>query len=216
MGALYSKVVWGVVSDEEGNHHTIQLPADAKHGPVPLHVPTTIAEGGVFPTYATQGSAGLDLHALEDVVLLHDNPQLVSTGVSVALPSILYGQIAGRSGLATHHGVTVHPGVIDSDYRGEIKVLMTFFQHRNSSSSAREKTYTITKGDRIAQLLVLPVVRPPLVVVRSLDETARGEGGFGSTGMAEAVEAPASKNEGGDEGNAAIDKQDKEEDGERV
>ena len=136
--------------------------------------------GGTIPAphFATPGSAAMDLCACleDDVTLKAGARQVLPTGVAIALPSADYvALICARSGLASKHGITMANGVgvIDSDYRGELRVALF-----NESDT----DYTIHDGDRIAQLMVLPVVQPTLEFVEELDETERGAGGFGSTG----------------------------------
>lgn len=133
------------------------------------------AEGLPLPAYATQGAAGMDVVAAEDVDLAPGARHAVATGLSVAIPHGYEIQVRPRSGLALKHGVTVPntPGTIDSDYRGELKVIMV-----NLGSDS----FSIRRGDRVAQLVIAPVTRGSWVEVSELDETARGEGGFGSTG----------------------------------
>ncbi len=128
------------------------------------------------PQYAHPGDAGADLVATERVVLAPGERATVGTGVAVALPDGYVGLVVPRSGLAARHGITVvnSPGTIDAGYRGEIRVTLLNTDLRES--------YTVTVGDRIAQLLVLPVSRARFVPVEKLPGTARGEGGFGSTG----------------------------------
>ena len=130
------------------------------------------------PFYASAGAAAMDLCACVDVPVTVEPRALVSipTGIAIALPSAEYvALVFARSGLGIKHGVTLSNGVgvIDSDYRGEIRVGLT-----NLSDTA----YTVSPGDRIAQLAVMPVVQAQLEVCGSLDETERGQGGFGSTG----------------------------------
>ena len=130
------------------------------------------------PFYASAGAAAMDLCACVDEPVTVEPRALVSipTGIAIALPSAEYvALVFARSGLGIKHGVTLSNGVgvIDSDYRGEIRVGLT-----NLSDTA----YTVSPGDRIAQLAVMPVVRARLEVCGSLDETERGQGGFGSTG----------------------------------
>ena len=130
------------------------------------------------PRFATPGSAAMDLCACldGDVTLKAGARQVLPTGIAIALPSADYvALICARSGLASKHGITMANGVgvIDSDYRGELRVALF-----NESDT----DYTIHDGDRIAQLMVLPILRPTLTVVEELDETERGSGGFGSTG----------------------------------
>jgi len=147
-----------------------------------LDVPVMIMEHGQglpLPTRQTPDAAGLDLVAAvpegEPLVIAPGARAAVPTGLALALPSGFEGQVRPRSGLAFKHGVTVAnaPGTIDADYRGEVKVLLV---------NHGEEPFTIRRGDRIAQLVVAPVVAARLVAVTTLDETSRGAGGFGSTG----------------------------------
>lgn len=128
-----------------------------------------------LPAYATSGSAGLDLCAAHAHRIEPGERKLVGTGFAIALPSSCEGQIRPRSGLAARSGVTVlnAPGTIDADYRGEVKVLLI---------NLGVEPVGIEPGDRIAQLVVAPVSRLRLVEVDTLPATARGAGGFGSTG----------------------------------
>ena len=131
-----------------------------------------------LPYYATPGSAAMDLHACLDEPVTIAPGELVSlpTGVAIALPSAGYAALVfARSGLGVKHGIALSNGVgvIDSDYRGEIQVGLT---------NLSRVPYTISPGDRIAQLAVVPVVQARLTPVEDLDETGRGSGGFGSTG----------------------------------
>ena len=130
------------------------------------------------PTYQSEGAVGLDLAAAvaEPFTLMPGERNLVPTGFAFAIPLGYEGQVRPRSGLALKHGITVlnSPGTIDPDYRGEVKVLLV-----NHGSEA----FVVTPGDRIAQLVICPVARAELVLVTSLDETARGSGGYGSTGV---------------------------------
>ena len=132
-------------------------------------------EGLDLPAYATAGAAGMDVLAAEDVTLAPGARHAVATGLAVAIPPGFEIQVRPRSGLALKHGISVPntPGTIDSDYRGELKVIMI-------NHGAEE--FAIRRGDRIAQLVLAPVTRASWLEVDSLDETARGEGGFGSTG----------------------------------
>lgn len=128
-----------------------------------------------LPAYATDGAAGMDVLAAEDVTLPSGGRHAVATGLALAIPAGFEIQVRPRSGLALRHGITVPntPGTIDSDYRGELKVILI-----NHGDAA----FDIRRGDRIAQLVLAPVVRASWLKVEELDETARGEGGFGSTG----------------------------------
>lgn len=125
------------------------------------------------PGYAHPGDAGMDLYAATDAVVT-GNTVLIPTGVAVAVPGGHVGLVCPRSGLS-EHGVTVAnaPGVVDSGYRGEVMVRLT-----NTSTTP----YPVHRGDRIAQLLIVPVLRPVVTVVDTLDNTERGANGFGSTG----------------------------------
>lgn len=132
-----------------------------------------------LPFYATPGSAAMDLHACMDeaVTIPAGGRRTIPTGLAIALPSADYvALVYARSGLGIKHGVAPANcvGVIDSDYRGEILVGL-----QNSG----ESEFTVRPGDRIAQLMIAPVVRANLQMVDELDETVRGSGGFGSTGM---------------------------------
>ena len=132
-----------------------------------------------LPYHATPGSAAMDLHACLDgaVTITAGERRVIPTGLAIALPSADYvALVFARSGLGIKHGVAPANcvGVIDSDYRGEILVGL-----QNSGGS----DFTIQPGDRIAQLMVVPVVQPRLRLVDELDETGRGAGGFGSTGV---------------------------------
>ena len=166
--SLAGKVVFGtgVGEEEEETNPNVEEPA-------PFVVKISLLEGGIAPIRATEGSAGFDLYSAEDVELLPEANVLVGTGVKMAIPPFLYGQVAARSGMAKK-GIHTFSGVIDSDYRGEIKVLLT--------NTNKFDNFQISKGNRIAQLLLLPCARPTLTVTDTLEETERGEKGFGSTG----------------------------------
>jgi dUTP pyrophosphatase len=130
-----------------------------------------------LPYYASKGAAGMDVSALleNDVPLESGETFLVQTGLAIEIPDGYEMQVRPRSGLAIKHGVTVlnAPGTIDSDYRGELCVILI-----NLSNTA----YTLKNGERIAQLIVSPVCKAQLHLVSELSETTRGAGGFGSTG----------------------------------
>ena len=132
-------------------------------------------EGLPLPAYATDGAAGMDVCAAEEVELPAGARHAVATGFAVAIPDGYEIQVRPRSGLAFRHGISVPntPGTIDSDYRGELKVLL--INHGAES-------FRIERGDRVAQLVLAPVTRAAFSEVGDLDETARGSGGFGSTG----------------------------------
>jgi dUTP pyrophosphatase len=136
---------------------------------------TASGEGLPLPSYATAGAAGLDLRAAQPFTLKPGERALVPTGLAIALPEGYEAQVRPRSGLAVKHGITVlnAPGTIDADYRGEIQVPLI---------NHGEADFVIARGDRIAQMIIARVEQVELVEVESLDETARGTGGFGSSG----------------------------------
>ncbi|MGN0085105.1 MAG: dUTP diphosphatase [Atopobiaceae bacterium] len=129
-----------------------------------------------LPSYAYEGDAGLDLRSAEDVVLKPFERRLVSTGLAIAIPDGYAGFVQPRSGLALREGLSMAntPGLIDAHYRGELKVC--------TINLDPEREIHITKGERIAQLVIQKVPRVSLMEVDSLDETDRGVGGFGSSG----------------------------------
>ena len=130
----------------------------------------------ILPEYKTDGSSGMDLMANveQTVKILPGEKKIISTGIMVAIPKQYEIQIRPRSGLAAKNGISVlnTPGTIDSDYRGEIKVILI---------NLGKDIFQINKNDRIAQMIVCPIIKVELKEVESLPETARGEGGFGST-----------------------------------
>lgn len=136
------------------------------------------AEGLEAPAYKTDGSSGMDLRAaIEDSVALESGEgAVIPTGFRMEIPPGYEGQVRTRSGLAASHGVAVlnAPGTIDSDYRGEVKVILV-----NLGGDA----VTVDRGDRIAQLVIAPVTRVVVAEADCLDDTERGAGGFGSTGL---------------------------------
>lgn len=131
---------------------------------------------GALPVYAHPGDAGADLVSADDVVLGPGERATVGTGLKIALPSGYVGFVVPRSGLAMKHGLTIvnAPGTVDAGYRGELRVTLL-------NTDAREP-YAIAAGDRIAQLIVMPVPRVRFVEVERLPGSDRAEGGFGSTG----------------------------------
>jgi dUTP pyrophosphatase len=132
-------------------------------------------EGLPLPSYATAGAAGMDVVAAEELVLAPGQRQAVATGFAIAIPDGYEVQVRPRSGLALKHGITClnTPGTIDSDYRGEVKVIL---------ANLGSEPFPIKRGERIAQLVPAPVLKAAFQEVESLDETQRGERGFGSTG----------------------------------
>ncbi|MBB1533838.1 MULTISPECIES: dUTP diphosphatase [Mogibacterium] len=133
---------------------------------------------GSLPTYATDGASGMDLRAFidEPVILQPMERRLIPTGLFVQIPEGYEGQVRARSGLAIKHGIGLvnSIGTIDSDYRGELKIPVINFGN---------ESFTINNGDRIAQLVIASYERVVPIMVSDLDETDRGEGGFGHTGV---------------------------------
>jgi len=136
-------------------------------------VPALVGAGGRLPEYASAGGAGADLRASEAVVIAPDGRAAVATGLRLQIPAGHVGLVWPRSGLALRHGIDTLAGVVDSDYRGELKVVLV---------NHGEQPFAIAVGDRVAQLLVQRVERARFVASAALETTSRGEGGFGSTG----------------------------------
>lgn len=134
-----------------------------------------VEESAIIPAYQTSGSAGFDLHASEDFVVLPGQTATVSTGLSFEIPEGFELQVRPRSGLAARLGIQVanSPGTIDSDYRGTVKVILY---------NSGVKNFPVSIGDRIAQGVIAPYIRADFEPVESLSSTERGANGFGSTG----------------------------------
>lgn len=126
------------------------------------------------PHYAHSDDAGMDLFAVEDMEIATGERAIVPTGVAMAIPDGHVGLVWDKSGIATKTGLTTIAGVIDAGYRGEIKIAVL---------NTGAEPYVVRAGEKIAQMLIQPVHQPTVTVVESLEETARGEGGFGSTGL---------------------------------
>jgi dUTP pyrophosphatase len=141
--------------------------------PAPVPVPTCVGEGGSLPEYSSTGAAGADLRASEAVTIASGGRAAVPTAVRLQIPPGHVGLVWPRSGLAVRHGIDTLAGVIDSDYRGEVRVVLV---------NHGDEPFRIERGDRIAQLLVQRVERATFTAVPSIDDTDRGEGGFGSSG----------------------------------
>ena len=141
------------------------------HAPVPL--PALVGAGGSLPEYSSAGAAGADLRASEAVEIPPGARAAVPTGVRLQIPPGHVGLVWPRSGLAVRHGIDTLAGVIDSDYRGEVRVVLV---------NHGEAPFRVAPGDRVAQLLIQRVERAAFVAVPTIDETHRGRGGFGSTG----------------------------------
>lgn len=144
--------------------------------PVKVEVKRLPHGGGLpLPAYATSGAAGMDVVSAESVTIAPGARHAVATGLALAIPAGYEIQVRPRSGLALKHGITVPntPGTIDSDYRGELKVILV---------NLGTEPFVIARGDRVAQLVLAPVVQAAWDEVAELDATERGAGGFGSTG----------------------------------
>ncbi len=130
-----------------------------------------------LPVYAHPGDAGADIRSAEQLTLAPGERALVATGIRLALPEGYAAFIVPRSGLAVRHGVTVlnAPGTVDAGYRGEVKVPLINHDPREA--------FEISPGDRIAQMIIMPVAQHRFIPTETLDETVRGDGGFGSTGI---------------------------------
>lgn len=156
------------------------MPSDESAQPlpdVPIRVKRLPNSGGLaMPAYASDGAAGMDVVAAESLTLRPGARAAVATGLAFAIPPGWEIQVRPRSGLALKNGVTClnTPGTIDSDYRGEVKVIL---------ANLSDEYFEVKRGDRIAQLVPAQVQRAKLIEVDSLDETMRGSGGFGSTGV---------------------------------
>lgn len=138
---------------------------------------TKLAPGAQLPSRAHEGDAGLDLRASEPATIGPGERAMVATGIAIAIPAGHAGLVLPRSGLAAKHGIALvnAPGLIDSGYRGELRVLLL--------NTDRERAFEVSPGDRIAQLLVIPYAACTPREVDVLDETERGDGGFGSSGV---------------------------------
>ncbi len=133
-----------------------------------------IVQHAKAPTYANQNDAGMDFYSSESLQLQPGERKLISTGISMAIPSGYVGLIWDKSGLASKHGLKTMAGVIDAGYRGEVKILV----HNLSNMP-----YQIEQGNKVAQMLIQPVEQKNIIEVENLEDTERGEGGFGSSGI---------------------------------
>lgn len=132
-----------------------------------------LSEKAIAPSRGSIGAAGYDLYAAHDVSIPAQGKAIVKTDIAVALPEGWYGRVAPRSGLSWKHHLDIGAGVIDSDYRGNVGVILFNLSHVD---------FDVKQGDRIAQLIIQRICTPELEEVESLDETTRGAGGYGSTG----------------------------------
>lgn len=145
--------------------------------PVEVQIKRLENGGGLaVPSYESAGAAGMDICAAQDTVIAAGKRAMIATGFAFAIPVGYEIQVRPRSGLAAKKGITVlnTPGTVDSDYRGEVKVIL---------ANLGDEEFAVTRGDRIAQIVVAPVIQAAITEVAQLDETARGTGGFGSTGV---------------------------------
>lgn len=135
-----------------------------------------LSDRAIVPSYAHQGDAGLDLYSVVDLVIEPGESALVGTGIAIELPLFTEAQIRPRSGLALKHQITVlnSPGTVDQSFRGEVGVILI---------NHGKFPFVVSVGDRVAQMVIKPVLQVKVVEVSELDSTARGEGGFGSTGV---------------------------------
>ncbi|MGX4600813.1 dUTP diphosphatase [Faecalimicrobium sp. JNUCC 81] len=135
-----------------------------------------LSEEAIIPNFAHQGDAGMDLYSIEEVVIPSSETRLIKTGISIQLPKNTEAQVRPRSGMALKHSITVlnTPGTIDEGYRGEICIIL--INHGKDE-------FVVTKGMKIAQMVVKPIYDINIEEVKELDNTERGQGGFGSTGF---------------------------------
>ncbi|KAL4780194.1 dUTPase-like protein [Aspergillus varians] len=141
--------------------------------PIPSLLVKKLTPTATAPTRGSAFAAGYDLYSAKEIVIPAKGKALVDTGLAIAVPEGTYGRVAPRSGLASKHFIDTGAGVIDADYRGEVKVLLFNFS---------DVDFTVKEGDRVAQLVLERIYTPEVMVVEELEESVRGAGGFGSTG----------------------------------
>jgi dUTP pyrophosphatase len=151
------------------------LPGERELEPMQVQL---LSVNGKLPTKATEGSAGYDLYSAEEKTIAPHSRALIQTDITIVPPPGTYGQIASSSGLALKYGIDTRAGVIDSDYRGNIAVLL---------DNTTDTQFSVKPGDRIAQLLLYYIANPTVEVQQQLTSTERGAGGFGSTGTAGSI-----------------------------
>lgn len=141
----------------------------------PLWIKIVTTNDGSIPKYQTHGSAGCDLYAADEITIPSKSRGVVGTGIRLEIPHGYGAYVCPRSGLAIKNGITVlnSPGIIDNDYRGEVKVILY---------NTDDKEFIVKKGDRIAQLVFFPIFQAIFQKAKEVNDTSRGEGGFGSTG----------------------------------
>ena len=132
-----------------------------------------MSSDATIPTRASDNSAGLDLYASKTTVIEAYNRNLIDTNLKLEMVGGTFGMITGRSGIAWNHGIQIHTGIIDSDYRGELKIL---------AYNTDKNNYVVWKGDRVGQLIILSHEKPEIRIVNTVNETSRGAHGFGSSG----------------------------------
>ena len=152
---------------------SLEESAMIEHSDAPVPLPALVDAGGSLPEYASAGAAGADLRASEAVEIAPGGRATVPTGVRLQIPPGHVGLVWPRSGLAVRHGIDTLAGVIDSDYRGEVRVVLV---------NHGDEPFCIAPGDRVAQLLVQRVERAAFTAAAGIEDTDRGGGGFGSTG----------------------------------
>ncbi|KAL2813626.1 dUTP diphosphatase [Aspergillus cavernicola] len=156
-----------------GSNETPVTTAPAALTPIPPLFVKKLTPSARAPTRGSAFAAGYDLYSAKEIVIPAKGKALVDTGLAIAVPEGTYGRVAPRSGLASKHFIDTGAGVIDADYRGEVKVLLFNFS---------DVDFTIKEGDRVAQLVLERIYTPEVLVVEELAESVRGAGGFGSTG----------------------------------
>ncbi|KAF8469609.1 deoxyuridine 5'-triphosphate nucleotidohydrolase [Kalaharituber pfeilii] len=159
-----------VDTDDSNAAQVTEVPATV----APTLLVKKLSDKGRAPTRGSEFAAGYDIYSAQDITVHAHGKALVGTDISVAIPAGTYGRVAPRSGLAVKNFIDVGAGVIDADYRGQLKILL--FNHSDTDFEVKE-------GDRIAQLILERIYTPEVVTVEELPETVRGAGGFGSTGV---------------------------------
>ncbi|KAL5335109.1 dUTPase-like protein [Aspergillus crustosus] len=160
-------------SSKMGSNSTPVTTAPPASTPIPPLLVKKLTSTARAPTRGSAFAAGYDLYSAKEIVIPAKGKALVDTGLAIAVPEGTYGRVAPRSGLASKHFIDTGAGVIDADYRGEVKVLLFNFS---------DVDFTIKEGDRVAQLVLERIYTPEVLVVEELEESVRGIGGFGSTG----------------------------------
>ncbi|EMR71696.1 putative deoxyuridine 5 -triphosphate nucleotidohydrolase protein [Eutypa lata UCREL1] len=166
-------------SENTTNNNTVPVPKLDQSPPLLIK---KLSDKARLPTRGSAFAAGYDLYAAKETTIPARGKALVDTDIAIAVPAGTYGRIAPRSGLASKHFIDTGAGVIDADYRGQVKVLL--FNHG-------EADFGVVEGDRVAQLVVERIYTPDVVEVAELEESVRGAGGFGSTGVAAGAGAGA-------------------------